>query len=168
MSALESLVGSLGDDNNTVDITNTGVAAAVTSNFTGATHDDPLATHDSDGKLVMAGDISLGCSSSPYTQPSRQRCHCPTCGRMLSQRRNLKQHMITTHKMTPDDATVIVKRYNLELLMDDPILTPFSQASHSHLPSLLPSPPLPLPMLPNITPVSSPCVTMPSRSPLSS
>lgn len=47
MSALESLVGSLGDDNNTVDITNTGVTAAVTSNFTGATHDDPLASHDS-------------------------------------------------------------------------------------------------------------------------
>lgn len=69
--------------------------------------------------------------------------------------------------MTPDEATVVVKRYNFELLVDEPVIQPLPQPPLPHLP-LLPSPPLPLTMLPNLTPVSSPTIMMPPKSPLPS
>ncbi|KAG7156885.1 hypothetical protein Hamer_G023639 [Homarus americanus] len=117
--------------------------------------------------MTGGGLGGMGSSTSPYTQPSRQRCNCPSCGRMLSQRRNLKQHLITTHKMSPDEATVIVKRYNFELLVEEPIIQPLPQPPLPHLP-LLPSPPLPMSMMPSLTAVSPPILMMPPKSPLSS
>ncbi|XP_063862586.1 longitudinals lacking protein, isoforms H/M/V-like isoform X2 [Scylla paramamosain] len=165
MSALESLVGSLGGstDESNGDLLAPGVSTSGTTCYNNAGSDD-VATHDSDIQLaVTGGGAGVGSCSSPYTQPSRQRCYCPTCGRMLSQRRNLKQHLITTHKMTPDEATIIVKRCNLELLIDEPILQP----SLPPIP-LLPSPPLPLSIVSTITPLSPPPIMMATRSPLSS
>ncbi|XP_069179388.1 protein tramtrack, alpha isoform isoform X6 [Procambarus clarkii] len=183
MSALESLVGSLGGsaDENDGDLLTSGVTTSGTTCYNNTISDDPLATHDSgatdpthrlsfhlaDVQLTMAGGSGGMGSTSPYTQPSRQRCYCPTCGRMLSQRRNLKQHLITTHKMSPDEATVIVKRYNFELLVEEPIIQPLPQPPLPHL-SLLPSPPLSMSVLPHVNPVSSPAVLIPPKSPLSS
>lgn len=63
--------------------------------------------------------------------------------------------------MTPDEATVIVKRYNFELLIDEPVIQP----SLPPLP-LLPSPPLPLSIVTTMTPVSPAMVV--EKSPLSS
>ncbi|XP_066954911.1 broad-complex core protein isoforms 1/2/3/4/5-like isoform X6 [Macrobrachium rosenbergii] len=167
MSALESLVGSLGGtgDENETDVLSSNVTACGTISFNNSASDDPL-THDSgldlnyhlpyhlpDVQVTLTGPPGTLNCSSPCTQPSRQRCYCPICGRTLSQRRNLKQHLISTHKMTPDEAGAIVKRYNLELLMEEPTIQHLPQAPLSSLPTI-PSPPIPL--LPNLLPVSSP------------
>ncbi|KAK7070937.1 hypothetical protein SK128_022325, partial [Halocaridina rubra] len=128
-----------------------------------------LPFHLTDVQLTLTGgstsSLSVSGGTSPYTQPSRQRCHCPNCGRVLSQRRNLKQHLVTTHKMTPDEATVIVKRYNFELLVEEPLIQPLPQAPFPSLPPIH-SPPLPL--LPNLPPSSPQQIFLPPRSPLSS
>jgi hypothetical protein len=48
---------------------------------------------------LFAGLSLTGC---PTTPPSRQSVLCPVCGRLISQRRNLNQHM-RTHQMAADD-----------------------------------------------------------------
>lgn len=50
--------------------------------------------------MILFTGLSLtGC---PATPPSRQSVLCPVCGRLISQRRNLNQHM-RTHQMAADD-----------------------------------------------------------------
>jgi hypothetical protein len=45
--------------------------------------------------FLFTGLSLIGCSATP---PSRQSVLCPVCGRLISQRRNLNQHM-RTHQM---------------------------------------------------------------------
>lgn len=53
--------------------------------------------------MILSTGLSLtGC---PATPPSRQSVLCPVCGRLISQRRNLNQHM-RTHQMAADDRTM--------------------------------------------------------------
>ena len=51
----------------------------------------------------MSAGLSLtGCMTAP---PSRQSVLCPVCGRLISQRRNLNQHMRTHQMITTDDVS---------------------------------------------------------------
>ncbi|KAG0725294.1 Lysophospholipid acyltransferase 7 [Chionoecetes opilio] len=63
--------------------------------------------------------------------------------------------------MTPDEATVIVKRCNFELFIDEPIMQP----PFPPLP-LLPSPPLPMSIVTTLTPVSPASMMMATRKTL--
>ncbi|XP_076056929.1 uncharacterized protein LOC143034569 isoform X3 [Oratosquilla oratoria] len=177
MSALENLVGSLGTGDQDMD----GVEASLELDRP-MKQEDPLGIdsdlvqrlsfHLPEVKLTLGvggeggvggggggGGGSIGSDfgglggSSPYTQPSRQRCQCPSCGRTLSQRRNLKQHLITTHKMSSEEATVVVKRYNFEIMVEEPpfplLPPPLPQLPHN---TLQPGPHLPL----QVIPLSSP------------
>lgn len=48
----------------------------------------------------------LSLTGCPTTPPSRQSVLCPVCGRLISQRRNLNQHM-RTHQMAAGDERIM-------------------------------------------------------------
>ncbi|XP_069671622.1 protein tramtrack, beta isoform-like isoform X2 [Periplaneta americana] len=61
---------------------------------------DSAATAAATNRIHLSPGLSLtGCPSTP---PSRQSVACPVCGRLISQRRNLSQHM-RTHQMVLSD-----------------------------------------------------------------
>jgi len=52
---------------------------------------------------LFTGLSLTGCPTAP---PSRQSVLCPVCGRLISQRRNLNQHM-RTHQMAAGDERIM-------------------------------------------------------------
>lgn len=53
--------------------------------------------------FLFTGLSLTGC---PATPPSRQSVLCPVCGRLISQRRNLNQHMRTHQMAAGEDRTL--------------------------------------------------------------
>ncbi|PNF17234.1 hypothetical protein B7P43_G05229 [Cryptotermes secundus] len=65
---------------------------------------DAAATAAAANRIHLSPGLSLtGC---PATPPSRQSVLCPVCGRLISQRRNLNQHMRTHQMATGEDRTL--------------------------------------------------------------
>ena len=59
-------------------------------------------------------NLALTTLSKP--SPSRQSIHCPLCGRLITQRRSLKQHLMsTTHKLSFSEADSVIKEQRQHL-----------------------------------------------------
>lgn len=69
--------------------------------------------------FLFTGLSLTGCPTAP---PSRQSVLCPVCGRLISQRRNLNQHM-RTHQMAAGD----------DRIMDHPELAQVSVLPLTHV-----------------------------------
>ncbi|PSN34490.1 hypothetical protein C0J52_15808 [Blattella germanica] len=74
----------------------------------------------------LVGLSLTGCTSTP---PSRQSVQCPVCGRLISQRRNLNQHLRTHQTASTDEGSMHSEAPQVTVLPVDNVQIRYGRSS---------------------------------------